>query len=171
MDVVSRVTRHVRIASRTYGNVPDPTFLILFINSICDLKGEHCFYWQSLNRRDDLTFQEIDALSRELGPIENLNLSGGEPFLRSEFADMDVSVCESHPPLGNLRQSSFREIWFSDAARRLRASIAARECYCTNEIFLWPSITFQPVQLLNAIIRARPWVAPTDLTRDPVAPK
>jgi hypothetical protein len=87
------------------------------------------------------------------------------------YANGDASVCESHSPLGNLRQSSFREIRFSEAARRLRVSISARECYCTNEIFLWPSITFQPVQLLNAIIRARPWAAPTDLTRDPVAPK
>ena len=49
------------------------------------MKCEHCFYWKQLNQRDDLTFQEIVALSQDLGPIENLNLSGGEPFLRREF--------------------------------------------------------------------------------------
>ena len=57
----------------------------LFINSICNMKCEHCFYWQNLNRRDDLTFDEIVRLSEDLGPVENLNLSGGEPFLRREF--------------------------------------------------------------------------------------
>ena len=66
--------------------MPSPPFLILFINSLCNMKCEHCFYWQQLNQRDDLTFEEIVALSEELGPIENLNLSGGEPFLRKEFA-------------------------------------------------------------------------------------
>ena len=347
------------------GPEPDetPPFLVLFINSICNLTCEHCFYWQSLNRRDDLSLQEIDALSQDLAVVENLNLSGGEPFLRNEFAEIcslfverngtrqiyvptngwytdktidavrqclrhpdlwyfvcelsldgtaayhdrfrgadgsfarametydalaelqvsdprlrihanstatadnldeirrltdylfdrcpkmdhhnlalirgerknpslqgpaldaycgladhvrlrwaprergrfgsiidpmlhwakvrtareqrqvipcragllsgvvyangDVSVCESHPPLGNLRVSSFRDIWWSDSARRLRSSIAARACHCTNEIFLWPSLTFQPVQLLNAMIQTRPWVAPTTPVADP----
>ncbi len=333
-----------------------PPFLILFINSICNLTCEHCFYWRNLNRRDDLTFAEMQALSRELDTVENLNLSGGEPFLRPDFADVcrlfiegngtcqiyvptngyftdrtvaavrgvlesplpwffvcelsldgtaayhdrfrgsdksfakametydalaelqasdprlrihaistvtaenldevrrlshflydrcprmdhhnlalirgdrknpslqgpmldaycrladqmrarwapreegrfggivdpmlhwakvetarerrqvvpcragwlsgvvysngDVSLCETHPPLGNLRDRSFRDLWFSDEATRLRASIAARECHCTNEIFLWPSITFQPAQLVRAVAIARPWKKP-----------
>src|SRR4029077_20917918 len=32
--------------------------------------------------------EEIFELSRELGHVENLNLSGGEPFLRPEFAEI-----------------------------------------------------------------------------------
>ena len=52
------------------------------------MKCEHCFYWSSLNRKDDLTKNEIFALSRSLGKIENLNLSGGEPFLRREFGEI-----------------------------------------------------------------------------------
>jgi MoaA/NifB/PqqE/SkfB family radical SAM enzyme len=334
-------------------DVPSPPFVILFINSICNMKCEHCFYWQSLNSPDDLTFDEIVDLSKQLGRIENLNLSGGEPFLRKEFGaicrqfirqnevkeiyvpsngyftermvaqiretlqekslqlfavelsldgmpdfhdrfratknsfkkametydaleaiqredprlqihaistatadNMDeicrlttflfercpkmthhnlalirgdrknpslqgpklaeyeslytyvkrlwapreqgrygsivepmlqwakvktaqeqrqvipcragvlsvviyhngeVSVCEQHAPLGNIRQCSFQEIWYSESARRLRASICAKECYCTNEIFLWPSITFQPRQLVRAMAGARVW--------------
>ena len=62
--------------------------------------------------------------------------------------------------IGSLRENSFREIWFSQQARALRASIAAGECHCTNEVFLWPSIAFQPLQL------ARAWVSST---RTPVA--
>jgi MoaA/NifB/PqqE/SkfB family radical SAM enzyme len=73
------------------------------------------------------------------------------------YANGDVSVCETHPPIGNLRQRTFREIWFSDEARQLRASIASRECWCTNEIFLWPSITFQPRELVRALAHAKPW--------------
>ena len=65
-----------------------PPFMIVFINSICNLTCEHCFYWQNLNQRNDLSFEEFEKLSRELGSFENLNLSGGEPFIRNEFAEI-----------------------------------------------------------------------------------
>lgn len=86
-NLVSRVAKHVRLQVQNLGvpDVPSPPFLILFINSICNMKCEHCFYWRQLNSPDDLTFDELVKLSNELGPIENLNLSGGEPFLRKEF--------------------------------------------------------------------------------------
>jgi MoaA/NifB/PqqE/SkfB family radical SAM enzyme len=81
------------------------------------------------------------------------------------YANGDVSVCETHAPIGNIRQQPFPEIWRSDRARAVRASIRARACYCTNEVFLWPSITFQPMQLARALVNARPWQ-----TLTPVAP-
>jgi hypothetical protein len=70
------------------------------------------------------------------------------------YANGGVSVCENHPPLGNLRQKPFREIWRSEEAARLRQSIAAKQCWCTNEVFLWPSIVYQPAQLVNALVRS-----------------
>ena len=88
MHLLRRIARHARLTSLAYRDTPSPVFLVLFINSICNMKCEHCFYWRNLNQRDDLTFEEIVALSASLGPIENLSLSGGEPFLRREFADI-----------------------------------------------------------------------------------
>ena len=360
MNVLERVRRHVRLTRRASAGGADvgtPPFLILFINSTCNQTCEHCFYWKNLNRKDDLTFDELRALSESLGPIENLNLSGGEPFIRKDFGEIcrlfirnngvrqiyvptngtmtdrtirsleevfrepgldlfavefsldgqaayhdrfrgmkggfdramatydalaefqtreprlrlhaistatgdnldeirrltaylfercpamehhnlamirgerknpalhgpqleayaslydyvrrlwaprehgrygaivepmlqwakmrtaeaqaqvipcragvlsgvvysngDVSVCETHPPLGNLRDRSFPEIWNSPEAQALRRSIAARECYCTNEVFLWPSITYQPVQLLKVLSRSKAWRQPS----------
>jgi MoaA/NifB/PqqE/SkfB family radical SAM enzyme len=353
MTVWDRVRRHVRITAHNYsfGDPPSPPFLILFINSICNQTCEHCFYWRNLNRRDDLTVDELERLSLGLGRIENLNLSGGEPFLRKEFGQVcrffirnngvrqiyvptngsfagrtvraleevfqeprldlfavefsldgmpefhnsfrgmadaferametydalaemqqreprlrlhaistvtdtnveeirrltaylyercpaidhhnlaiirgdrknpslqgpaledyrrlydemrslwapretgrygaivdpmlqyaktrtaeerrqvvpcragvlsavvysngDVSLCETHPPIGNIRQKPFHEIWGSEEARRLRRSIAAKQCHCTNEVFLWPSIVYQPVQLVKIMVQSR----------------
>lgn len=88
MNPLKRIVRHARLASGTVIRPRTPPFLILFINSICNQKCEHCFYWRNLNRRDDLTFDELVALSESLGPLENLNLSGGEPFIRKEFAEI-----------------------------------------------------------------------------------
>ena len=359
MNPLRRIARHARLTSASYRDRPSPPFLVLFINSICNMKCEHCFYWTSLNKKDDLTQEEIFALSNSLGPIETLSLSGGEPFLRKEFSEIcrkfiqtngvrqiyvptngyftgrtvdaigavlqepsldlfvaelsldgmpgfhdrfrvarqsfvkametydalarlqdadprlrihaistatdvnieeirklttylvercprmdhhnlalirgdrknpalrapdlqqyeelyryirrlwaarekhrygsmvepmlqwakvetvkqerqvvpctagrmsgvvyangDVSVCELHEPIGNLRERSFPEIWHSDEARRLRASIARGECHCTTEVFLWPSIVYQPLHLMGALMRAKPWSTPAPL--------
>jgi len=73
------------------------------------------------------------------------------------YSNGDVSVCENHPPIGNLREKSFPEIWHSDEARVLREHIAARACYCTNEIFLWPSFTYRPAQLIKVMAGSKLW--------------
>ena len=359
MNPIKRIARHARLTSYAYRDLPSPPFFVLFINSICNMKCEHCFYWTSLNKKDDLSKEEIFALSDSLGPIENLNLSGGEPFLRKEFAEIcrkfiqtngvkqiyvptngyftdrtiaaitdvlqepalemfvaelsldgmpefhdtfrvaknsfqksmetydaltelqkkdprlrihsistatdvnmdeirklttylyercpamdhhnlaiirgdrknptlkgpvlkqyeelyeyvrrlwapreqgrygsmvepmlqwakvetvrqeeqvvpckagrisgvvyangDVSLCEIHKPIGNLRQKSFPEIWRSEEAQRLRASIAAKDCWCTTEVFLWSSIVYQPPQLARAMIGGKVWRKPLPL--------
>ncbi len=353
MNIVSRITRHTKLSMKAanHGARQTPPFMIVFINSICNLTCEHCFYWKELNQRNDLTFEEFEKLSLELGDFENLNLSGGEPFIRPEFADIcelfiknndvkniyvptngyftdrtekalrqlvrsdtlelficeisldgmpeyhnrfrgnpqsfkkametyemlaklneedprfrihsntvamsenmdeiwqlteylhdncpkiehhnlaiirgdrknpslqgpqlqkykdlyrhvaevwsdrekhrfgasvepllqwakvktiesesqyipckagvltgvvyangDVSVCEQHFPLGNLRNNTFFEIWDSEEAQKLRKLIRAKKCYCTNEVFLWSSIVFQPVQLTRAMLGAK----------------
>lgn len=354
----SRILRHLKLTktARTPVDGTTPPFLVLFINSICNLTCDHCFYWRDLNQRNDLSFEEIRALSEDIGPLEILNLSGGEPFIRKEFADIvrlfirnngvrevyvpsngyftertekalrsvleekdlmlfaveisldgmpeyhdkfrgndksfekametydmlarlqeedprlrihsistatnqnlseiwrlteylhercprmdhhnlaiirgdrkdpslltppvehyralsehvrevwhdreehrfgaivepmlqwaktesvvqtrqvvpckagvlsgvvyangDVSACEMHEPLGNLRDSTFRQIWNSDKARTLRAQIAAKSCWCTTEVFLWPSIVFQPASLARSMIGGRVWSKP-----------
>jgi MoaA/NifB/PqqE/SkfB family radical SAM enzyme len=82
------------------------------------------------------------------------------------YANGDVSVCEIHKPLGNLRQKSFWEIWSSEEARRLRESIARKDCYCTTEVFLWSSIVYQPARLAQAMLGARVWQKPKPLPPD-----
>jgi MoaA/NifB/PqqE/SkfB family radical SAM enzyme len=88
MSFVDRVARHARLTAKVWEDLPSPPFLVLFINSICNMKCEHCFYWTALNQKNDLSKEEIFQLSDDLGKIENLNLSGGEPFLRKEFAEI-----------------------------------------------------------------------------------
>jgi hypothetical protein len=84
----------------------------------------------------------------------------------------DVSVCELHEPLGNLREQTFPEIWASERARALRASIAAKACHCTTEVFLWPSIVYQPVPLLKTMHGTFAWLRtrPASGPRSPAAP-
>jgi MoaA/NifB/PqqE/SkfB family radical SAM enzyme len=77
------------------------------------------------------------------------------------YANGDVSVCELHEPLGNLRDNTFRELWNTDKAQDLRKSIKRKECWCTTEVFMWPSIVFQPPSLARAMIGGRVWKSPS----------
>ena len=51
------------------------------------------------NQRDDLSYEEFERLSLELGSFENLNLSGGEPFIREDFADIVIELVRGVSPL------------------------------------------------------------------------
>ncbi len=59
--------------------------LIFFVTSRCNALCRTCFYWEELNKRGDLTFEEIEKLSRTMPPFHDLLLSGGEPSLRSDL--------------------------------------------------------------------------------------
>jgi MoaA/NifB/PqqE/SkfB family radical SAM enzyme len=67
--------------------------LILFVTSRCNSFCRTCFYHAELNRPGDMTFKQIEKVSRTMPPITDLWLSGGEPTLRhdaSEIIDMFV---------------------------------------------------------------------------------
>jgi hypothetical protein len=80
------------------------------------------------------------------------------------YANGDVAVCENHEPIGNLRDMSFPEMWNSPKVTALRQRIAARECHCTNVVWLWPSVVYQPYHLLRALIGAKVWRKASPLT-------
>jgi MoaA/NifB/PqqE/SkfB family radical SAM enzyme len=62
--------------------------LFLFVTSTCNSLCRTCFYWDELNQGRDLTFDQIAKLSTTAPPFHKLWLSGGEPFLRKELAEI-----------------------------------------------------------------------------------
>jgi MoaA/NifB/PqqE/SkfB family radical SAM enzyme len=67
--------------------------VILFVTSRCNAFCKTCFYHAELNQPGDMTFAQIEKISRTMPSITDLWLSGGEPTLRrdvSEIIDMFV---------------------------------------------------------------------------------
>jgi Fe-coproporphyrin III synthase len=62
--------------------------LFLFVTSRCNSVCRTCFYWDNLNLNQDLTFEQLETISRTAPPFRKLWLSGGEPFLRPELAEI-----------------------------------------------------------------------------------
>jgi MoaA/NifB/PqqE/SkfB family radical SAM enzyme len=68
--------------------------VILFVTSRCNAFCQTCFYHEELNQPGDMTFEQIEKISRTMPMITDLWLSGGEPTLRrdvSEIIDMFVA--------------------------------------------------------------------------------
>ena len=59
--------------------------MIFFVTSACNAKCRTCFYWEELNQRGDLSWDEIQNLAHTMPHFTDLWLSGGEPLLRREL--------------------------------------------------------------------------------------
>lgn len=62
--------------------------VILFVTSRCNSLCRTCFYHEELNQPGDMTFNEIEKVSRTMPPITDLWLSGGEPTLRHDASQI-----------------------------------------------------------------------------------
>jgi MoaA/NifB/PqqE/SkfB family radical SAM enzyme len=60
----------------------------LFVTSTCNSLCRTCFYWDELNQGRDLSFEQIERISQTTPPFHKLWISGGEPFLRKELAEI-----------------------------------------------------------------------------------
>jgi MoaA/NifB/PqqE/SkfB family radical SAM enzyme len=66
----------------------------------------------------------------------------------------DVSSCEMLPPIGNIKDSSWTEIWQGEALKAQRESIRRKECYCTHNCAMLDSILYRPAsypQLIGGV--------------------
>lgn len=103
-SLANKTIRHLRIAARAHGLTPieTPAYLTLFVTSRCNLQCEHCSVHARLNQPDDLRLSELIKLSEELGQIEALHLTGGEPFMRDDL----LAICRQFARQNGVRQLS-----------------------------------------------------------------
>ncbi len=79
----------LRFLPRIFFSKGDPLQFIFFITSKCNLRCKHCFYLENLdNSKDELSLKEIEKISQGMGNLLWLSLTGGEPFLRKEVAQI-----------------------------------------------------------------------------------
>lgn len=72
----------------------NPVSLIHFVTNRCNARCSFCFidFDDPKTFKNELTVDEVDQLSRSLGPnLQNVNLTGGEPFARKEL--LEIARC------------------------------------------------------------------------------
>jgi len=78
-------------APRLFGRAPleHPRYLIFFVTSKCMGRCKHCFYWESINQKEDpLTVDEVKKVAASMGRLLQVTFTGGEPFIRDDFEDV-----------------------------------------------------------------------------------
>ena len=67
----------------------------------------------------------------------------------------NVRHCELLPPIGNLREKGFQEIWTSPEAVGARERIVRGECHCTHECNVFESFLAHPAHGLKALVKTK----------------
>jgi MoaA/NifB/PqqE/SkfB family radical SAM enzyme len=79
----------LKVIPRIFFHRGDPLQLIFFITARCNLGCRHCFYAESLNKStNELSIEEINKISKGMGNLLWIALTGGEPFLRKDIAQI-----------------------------------------------------------------------------------
>jgi MoaA/NifB/PqqE/SkfB family radical SAM enzyme len=76
---------------RGYLDRRTPGYLIFFVTPLCDCRCQMCFYLETIRnarRRRVLTLDEIRQIATNFRGLHQVNLSGGEPFLRQDLVQV-----------------------------------------------------------------------------------
>jgi MoaA/NifB/PqqE/SkfB family radical SAM enzyme len=79
------------IGTNVYLHRKYPVSLVHFVTNRCNARCPHCFidFDDEVSQRSQMSMEEIDRLAQHLGPsLVNVNLTGGEPFLRRDMVDI-----------------------------------------------------------------------------------
>lgn len=65
--------------------------MIFYATNRCNFRCNFCFYNEEITKgqkNDELSLEEIEKIARTTGPLLQLSITGGEPFLRKELAEI-----------------------------------------------------------------------------------
>ncbi|MEE2699410.1 MAG: radical SAM protein [Pseudomonadota bacterium] len=78
-----------------------PGFLIFYVTNRCNFRCNFCFYGEEIakgQKSDELTLEEIEKIAKTTGPLLQLSLTGGEPFLRKSISNIiDIFIHHTKP--------------------------------------------------------------------------
>lgn len=84
MSVVKQL-RVLQGMGRAVLNTQQPSYLILYVNNVCNLRCDMCLTWDRMQEKtDDLTLDEFVELSRSFRNLVQLTITGGEPTLNRD---------------------------------------------------------------------------------------
>ena len=79
-----------------------PSWLIFFVTARCNARCTMCFYWEEIEHASqsrELSLDEIRAVAKSLPKMTYLSLSGGEPYLRDDLAEVVQAIVDTADPV------------------------------------------------------------------------
>lgn len=85
------------IARNRRGSVPRPRWCTYLVCFRCNARCGMCDSWK-MKRGTEMTPPQVREVFAKIGPLDVVRLSGGEPFLREDFAGVAAAVLEASRP-------------------------------------------------------------------------
>lgn len=66
-------------------------YIIFYVTNRCNFRCPFCFYYAEIEKGrkpNELSVDEIERIAKSTGALIQLSLTGGEPFVRKEFAEI-----------------------------------------------------------------------------------
>ena len=108
-----------------------------------------CFYWQNISKHDtklELNLEEFEKISKKLGKLLQLSLTGGEPFLREDLVEITkIYVKNTDPMIVTIPTNGLMPEKISSTAEKILKT-------CSNTFFRF-SISIDGIGALHDSIR------------------
>ncbi len=85
------------IVNNKAGRVQLPDMCTFIVTWRCNLRCFMCDVWKKTDH-DDMTLDEIRAVFQQIPHLDSLRITGGEPFLRRDLADITRVILEETNP-------------------------------------------------------------------------
>jgi len=145
-------SRYLAFAARGIARRGPPLHLTIFVTGRCNARCRHCFHWREVEagvpgpRLED--FEKLAASAERMGPLLWVSFGGGEPFLRSDLAD--IAACFARRGLRHLA------IPTNGLVEDRLAPTVERVLAAHPDLFLSVGVSFDGPQAIHDSIRQVP---------------
>ena len=102
-----------------------PIQFIQYVTSRCNLRCDHCFYKETLDKKDagEISLEILTRTAKSMKPLLWYSMAGGEPFIRKDLADL-ISIIqkETRPKVFSLPTNG----WYTDKTFNSTLSVMQR---------------------------------------------
>lgn len=91
MSALNKIPKFTTKLANALLNPYTPNYIIFYVTAVCNARCRMCFYWEPIETHDkskELSFDQIEKLSRSFKNLIQVTLTGGEPFLRDELPEI-----------------------------------------------------------------------------------
>lgn len=124
-QAIPKAVRRARLVAsfaRTWIRAPDgPVRLVLSVTRRCNLRCEMCRSWRTEGGRE-LTPAEVGGVLSEMPDLVSLDLTGGEPFMRTDIDEVAAAVLRFAPRLRVLHFTT--NGWFTPRTLEVTREVA-----------------------------------------------
>lgn len=88
----------LNVIQNRMGAVPRPSWCTYIVTFVCNARCQMCDSWQ-MPRMDELTVDEVSRSFGQIGKLDVVRITGGEPFVRKDLGGIAEAILRQSRPM------------------------------------------------------------------------